>query len=99
MTYPNTLVFIDFPSDDVDAAHAFYAEVFNWEIEERIPGLFHRIVPGQNIKVDDGFARSYRQPPYGPVETPPTCGHTPTPPRPNPRTSIPVVAPFVPGYW
>ena len=54
MTYPNTLVFIDFPSDDVDAAHAFYTEVFNWEIEERIPSLFHRIVPGQNFKVDDG---------------------------------------------
>ncbi|MDE0608103.1 MAG: VOC family protein [Acidimicrobiaceae bacterium] len=54
MTYPNTLVFVDFPSDDVDAARAFYAEVFNWEIEERIPGIFHRIVPGQNFKVDDG---------------------------------------------
>ena len=54
MPYPNTLVFIDFPTDDVDAANAFYSEVFNWEIEERIPGIFHRIVPGQNFKVDDG---------------------------------------------
>ncbi len=54
MTYPNILVFVDFPTDDVDAANAFYGEVFNWEVEERIPGLFHRIVPGQNFKLDDG---------------------------------------------
>lgn len=54
MTYPNTLVFVDFPTDDVDAANRFYTEVFNWEIEERIPGVFHRIVPGQNFKLDDG---------------------------------------------
>lgn len=54
MAYPNTLVFIDFPSDDVDAANAFYSEVFGWEVEDRIPGIFHRIVPGQNFKVDDG---------------------------------------------
>ncbi len=54
MTYPNVLVFVDFPTDDVDAANAFYSEVFNWEVEERIPGVFHRIVPGQNMKLDDG---------------------------------------------
>ena len=54
MTYPNTLVYVDFPADDVDAANRYYAEVFGWEVEERIPGLYHRIVPGQNFKVDDG---------------------------------------------
>lgn len=54
MTYPNILVFVDFPVDDVDAANAFYSAVFGWEVEERIPGIFHRIVPGQNFKVDDG---------------------------------------------
>ena len=54
MSYPNTLAFIDFPTDDVDAANEFYSAVFNWEVEERIPGLFHRIVPGQNFKLDDG---------------------------------------------
>ena len=54
MAYPNTLVFIDFPSDDVDATNAFYSEVFGWEVEDRISGIFHRIVPGQNFKVDDG---------------------------------------------
>ncbi len=54
MPYPNTLVFIDIPSTDPAAADAYYSEVFGWEIEERIPGLFHRIVPGQNFKVDDG---------------------------------------------
>ena len=54
MSYPNTLVFIDIPSTEPAAAHAFYSEVFGWEVEERIPGLFHRIVPGQNFKVGDG---------------------------------------------
>lgn len=54
MNYPNALVFIDFPTTDVDAANTFYTEVFGWEVEERIPGIFHRIVPGSNFKVDDG---------------------------------------------
>ncbi len=54
MTYPNALVFVDFPVTDVDAANIFYSEVFGWEVEERIPGVFHRIIPGQNFKTDDG---------------------------------------------
>ena len=54
MSYPNALVFVDFPVSDVDAANTFYSEVFGWEVEERIPGVFHRIVPGQNFKLDDG---------------------------------------------
>jgi len=54
MTHPNTLVFIDIPVDDVDAANTFYSEVFNWEVEERIPGVFHRIVPGGHYKNEDG---------------------------------------------
>jgi predicted enzyme related to lactoylglutathione lyase len=56
MTYPNTLVFVDFPSDDVNAARAFYAEVFNWEVEDRIADTYARIVPGQTFKLDDGEA-------------------------------------------
>ena len=54
MSYPNILVFVDFPTNDVDKAREFYSEVFGWEIEDRIPGIFNRIVPGQNFKVDDG---------------------------------------------
>lgn len=52
--YPNILVFVDFPVDDVEAASVFYRDVFGWEIETRIPGIFNRIVPGQNAKLDDG---------------------------------------------
>ena len=52
MTYPNILVFVDFPTDDVEAATDFYSIVFNWEIETRIPGIFNRIVPGQNFKLE-----------------------------------------------
>ena len=52
--YPNILVFVDFPVDDVAAATEFYREVMGWEIEDRIGGIFNRIVPGQFFKVDDG---------------------------------------------
>ena len=54
MTYPNVLVFVDFPTDDVNAARSFYAEVFNWEIEDRITDTFARIVPGQHFLNEDG---------------------------------------------
>lgn len=52
--YPNALVFVDFPVGDVPAANEFYANTFGWEVEVRIPGVFSRIVPGQNFKVEDG---------------------------------------------
>src|SRR3977135_4384981 len=54
MTYPNTLIFIDMPSPDAEATAAFYAEVFNWEVEGRPAGKFHRIVPGGQFQLDDG---------------------------------------------
>jgi len=65
MSYPNTLVFVDFPSDDVNAARAFYAEVFNWEVEDRIADTFARIVPGQNQKIDDGSRPRHATAPPG----------------------------------
>lgn len=52
MTYPNTLIFMDFPSDDPERSATFYNEVFGWEVEPRPAGVFHRIVPGQNFLVD-----------------------------------------------
>ncbi len=58
MVYPNTLIFVDFPSDDPEAAGRFYAEVFRWEVEGRPAGVFHRIVPGQNFQNDDGTPSS-----------------------------------------
>ncbi|MCB0997282.1 MAG: VOC family protein [Acidimicrobiales bacterium] len=54
MSYPNTLIFMDFASDDTEASAAFYAEVMGWEVEPRPAGKFHRIVPGQNFQLDDG---------------------------------------------
>ncbi|MDT2057923.1 MAG: VOC family protein [Planktomarina sp.] len=54
MTYPNTLIFVDLPSDDPDAAGKFYAEVFGWENDPRPAGAFHRMVPGQNFIGPDG---------------------------------------------
>ena len=52
MSYPNTLIFVDFPSTDPEASARFYAEVFGWEVEPRPAGVFHRIVPGNNFLVD-----------------------------------------------
>ena len=54
MAYPNTLIFVDFPSDDPEASARFYEEVFGWTVEPRPAGVFHRIVPGQNFQIDDG---------------------------------------------
>jgi predicted enzyme related to lactoylglutathione lyase len=54
MVYPNTLIFVDFPSTDPEATGRFYAEVFGWEVEGRPAGKFHRIVPGQEFLLDDG---------------------------------------------
>jgi predicted enzyme related to lactoylglutathione lyase len=54
MTYPNTLIFVDIPADDPEAAGRFYADVFGWEVEGRPTGVFHRIVPGQNFLRSDG---------------------------------------------
>jgi predicted enzyme related to lactoylglutathione lyase len=53
MTYPNTLIFVDFPSSEPTASAAFYEAVFGWEVEPRPENVFHRIVPGQNFQVDD----------------------------------------------
>jgi predicted enzyme related to lactoylglutathione lyase len=53
MTYPNTLIFVDFPSDDPTASAKFYNEVFGWTVEPRPADVFHRIVPGQNFMDGD----------------------------------------------
>ena len=50
----NTLVFVDFPSDDVESSAKFYEEVFGWEVERRVPDVFCRIVPGGQFKNGDG---------------------------------------------
>jgi len=54
MGYPNTLIFVDFPAADPDAAAEFYAAVFGWEVEPRPAGSFYRIVPGGQFLLDDG---------------------------------------------
>lgn len=54
MPYPNTLIFVDIPSPDPVASGRFYAEVFNWDVEGRPDGKFHRAVPGDEFLLDDG---------------------------------------------
>jgi predicted enzyme related to lactoylglutathione lyase len=54
MAQPNTLIFVDFPSDDTVAIADFYHEVFGWTVEGRPTGVFHRAVPGGFFPLDDG---------------------------------------------
>ena len=51
---PNTLIFVDFPSDDVEACARFYHDVLGWEVEGRPAGVFHRGVPGGFFPLGDG---------------------------------------------
>src|SRR5215207_3217995 len=54
MATAHTLIFVDFPSDDVEACAAFYHDVFGWEVEGRPTGVFHRAVPGGFFPLPDG---------------------------------------------
>ena len=54
MNKPNTLIFVDMPSDDPAATARFYAEVFGWRNDEKPAGVYHRMVPGGNFKNSDG---------------------------------------------
>jgi predicted enzyme related to lactoylglutathione lyase len=54
MAYPTTLIFVDLASDDPQAAGTFYEKVFGWQHEPRMPGVFHRLVPGQKFLNPDG---------------------------------------------
>lgn len=49
MAYPTTLIFVDLASDDPHAAGEFYEQVFGWKHEPRMPGVFHRLVPGEKF--------------------------------------------------
>jgi hypothetical protein len=54
MITPNTLIFVDMPSNDPAAAGKFYAEVFGWRNDARPEGVYHRMVPGGNFINSDG---------------------------------------------
>ena len=54
MTTPNTLIFVDLPSDNPQSSAEFYAQVFGWEVEGRPTNVFHRAVPGGQFKNPDG---------------------------------------------
>ncbi len=45
----NTLVFVDLPSSDPQAAATFYRELFGWTINPRPEGVFYQIVPGEGL--------------------------------------------------
>lgn len=51
---PNTLIFVDMPTDDTESAADFYRNVFGWEVEPRPAGVFYRCVPGGYFAGPDG---------------------------------------------
>ncbi len=52
--YPNTLIFVDLPTDDTEATADFYHEVFGWTMNARPAGSFYQVAPGQNFRLPDG---------------------------------------------
>lgn len=54
MPGPNTLIFVDMPSDDPAEAARFYEEVMGWADDPRSTGTFHRMVPGGFFPGKDG---------------------------------------------
>lgn len=51
---PNTLIFVDIPSDDTVACADFYNKVFGWTVEGRPTGVYGRAVPGGFFPLEDG---------------------------------------------
>ncbi|MEK7423338.1 MAG: VOC family protein [Actinomycetota bacterium] len=62
---PNTLIFVDFPSDDVEACASFYGDVFGWEVQGRPAGVFHRGVPGGFFPLEAGSPSTVGNLPVG----------------------------------
>ena len=92
MAYPNTLIFVDFPSPDPEAAARFYGEVFNWEVEPRPAGIFHRIVPGEEFLLDDGSPSGVGNLHMGIFDTATA--------KPDPRPApVPASEPPEPRHW
>lgn len=54
MAGPNTLIFVDMPSNDPTAAARFYTEVLGWDDDPRSVGIFHRMMPGGFFPNKDG---------------------------------------------
>lgn len=52
MSYPNTLIYVDFPSPDPEATGRFYNTVFGWVVEGKPDGVYYRMVPGQEFLKD-----------------------------------------------
>ncbi len=80
---PNTLVFVDFPTPDIDATTKFYEELFGWTIEPKPQGDFHRIVPGEGLHL--GLFSSATQ---TPDPNPDAAAAAATPSGLQPRTYI-----------
>lgn len=54
MARPNTLIFVDMPTDDPAAAARFYEAVLGWADDARSTPLFHRLIPGGCFRNPDG---------------------------------------------
>jgi predicted enzyme related to lactoylglutathione lyase len=73
------------PSDDPDAASRFYAKVFGWTDDARLPGMFHRLNPGGRIRDPEGRETEVANLQFGASNVHNRRPH-PEPAGPKPRT-------------
>ncbi len=70
---PNSLIFVDLPTEDPEAAAGFYRELFGWRIDGRPPGVFHEIVPSKGVHLGL-FCEAHQVPDPAPKSPRPRSG-------------------------
>ena len=83
MGYPNTLIFVDFPSTDPAASAEFYAAVFGWEVEPRPEGRVPPHRAGRAVPARRRHAGPDGQPAHGHLQR----RQRPAAPRARPASS------------
>ncbi len=73
----NTLIFVDFPTPDMEATTRFYEQLYGWTIEGRPRGDFHRIVPGEGALHMGIYNEKTQTPHVNPLATGPRSGLQP----------------------
>lgn len=82
---PNTLIYIDWPSTDPEAAGAFYHAVFGWEHDARLGNSYARVLPGGFFRNPDGSISEVKHLHMG--------IYNPADPIPNPVNPAPALKP------
>lgn len=82
---PNTLIYIDWPAIDPNAAGVFYQAVLGWEHDDRLGDSYARLLPGGVFRNPDGSPSQVKHLHMGIFN--------PADPRPNPADPAPALQP------